>query len=168
MNFATVDPGAATGLAVWSDALTDGPHPVCWTLLHVGTLKYVGARDYLDKIAATIRNYRLEFAVIERYVNFGRRFVNSERMITQQTLLCEAFVDVVLIGKMSWDPMRTRPAMQAEIIRDYGLAAPKNEHERDAVNMGINIFRRLPAANTDKAELLRAAAVGEHNIKLVA
>lgn len=168
MNFATVDPGRETGLAVWSDALTDGPHPVCWTLLHVGTLKYVGARDYLDKIAATIRNYRLEFAVIERYVNFGRRFVNSERMITQQTLLCEAFVDVVLIGKMSWDPMRTRPAMQAEIIRDYGLAAPKNEHERDAVNMGINIFRRLPAANTDKAELLRAAAVGEHKIKLVA
>ena len=168
MNFATVDPGAATGLAVWSDALTDGPHPVCWTLLHVGTLKYVGARDYLDKIAATIRNYRLEFAVIERYVNFGRRFVNAQRMITQQTLLCEAFVDVVLIGKMSWDPMRTRPAMQAGIIRDYGIAVPGNEHERDAVNMGINIFRRLPLAHAEKAAHLKAAAVGEHKIKLVA
>ncbi len=168
MNFATVDPGAATGLAVWSDTITDGPHPQCWTLLHVGTLKYVGARDYLDKIAATIRNYRLEFAVIERYVNFGRRFVNAERMITQQTLLCEAFTDVVLIGKMSWDPMRTKPAMQAEIIRDYGIDAPNNEHERDAVLMGINIFRRLPCDNGVKAEILQAAARSSHKIKLVA
>ena len=116
MNFATVDPGAATGLAVWSDTITDGPHPPCWTLLHVGTLKYVGARDYLDRLEATIRNYRLEFAVVERYVNFGRQFVNAERMITQQTLLCEAFRDVVLIGKRTWDPASTSPDMQKQII----------------------------------------------------
>jgi len=168
MNFATVDPGAATGLAVWSDTITDGPHPQCWTLLHVGTLKYVGARDYLDRLEATIRNYRLEFAVVERYVNFGRQFVNAERMITQQTLLCEAFRDVVLIGKRTWDPASTSPDMQKQIIGDYGIEAPHNEHERDAVHMGINIFRRLPCGAAEKAEHLKAAAVGEHKIKLVA
>jgi len=168
MNFSTVDPGAATGIAIWSDTLTDTVYLPCWTLLHVGTLKYVGARDYLDRLDAIIRNYRLEFAIVERYVNFGRRFVNAERMITQQTLLCEAFRDVVLIGKMSWDPMRTKPAMQAEIIRDYGIDAPNNEHERDAVLMGINIFRRLPCDNGVKAEILQAAARSSHKIKLVA
>ena len=168
MNFATVDPGRETGLAVWSDELTDGPHPVCWRLLHVGTLKYVGARDYLDKIAATIRNYGLEFAVIEKYVNFGRRFVNAERMIAQQTLLVEAFRDVVLIGKRSWDPANTGPMMQRWIMDQYEINAPVNEHERDAVHMGINIFRRLPLAHAEKAAHLKAAAVGEHKIKLVA
>lgn len=168
MNFATVDPGRETGLAIWQDELTDGPHPVCWTLLNVGTLRYVGARDYLDRLEAIIRNYRLEFAVIERYVNFGRQFVNAERMVTQQTLLIEQFRDVVLIGKRTWDPGNTKPKMQTEIIRDYGISDPGNEHTRDAVHMGLEIYRRLPCDGAEKSSYLKAAAVGEHKIRLVA
>jgi hypothetical protein len=51
---------------------------------------------------------------------------------------------------------------------EYSITAPVNEHERDAVHMGINIFRRLPLAHAEKAAHLKAAAVGEHKIKLVA
>lgn len=170
MNFATIDPGRETGIAVWSDRIAEPPVSQWprWTLDHTGTLRYVGARDYLDRLAAMIRNYRLEFAVIERYVNFGRQYKDAERMVTQQTLICEAFEDVVLIGKRSWDPANTKPKMQAEIIAEYGIEAPRNEHERDAVHMGLNIFRRMPWEHADKAAHLKAAAGGEHKIKLVA
>lgn len=182
MYFATVDPGRETGIAVWNGAtirnsvaiLTgvriDGYRtiPPRWDFLHVGTLRYTGARDFLDRLEATIRNYRLEFAVLERYVNFGRQYKDAERMVTQQTLICEAFRDVVLIGKRSWDPANTKPKMQAEIIAEYGIDAPRNEHERDAVHMGLNIFCRLPWEHADKAAHLKAAAGGEHKIKLVA
>ena len=168
MNFCTCDPGVLTGVAIWSDELTDGPYLTRWTLLNVGTLKYVGGRDYLDRLEAIVRNYRLEFAVFEKYVNMGRKYKNAEKMITQQTLLCEQFRDVVLVGKRTWDPYNTKPKMQAEIIRDYGIAPPKNEHESDAVHMALNIFRRLPYPDAEKADRLHDAAVYEHKIRLVA
>jgi len=170
MYFATIDPGRETGIAVWSDRIAEPPVSQWprWTLDHTGTLRYMGARDYLDRLEATIRNYRLEFAVLERYVNFGRQYKDAERMVTQQTLICEAFEDVVLVGKRSWDPANTKPKMQAEIIAEYGIEAPRNEHERDAVHMGLNIFRRMPWEHADKAAHLKAAAGGEHKIKLVA
>jgi hypothetical protein len=164
MNFCTFDPGRETGCAVWSDAVINTNHPARWELLSVGTLRYTSPRDFLDRLEAIKRNYLVAFAIIERYVNYGKLYRNAERMITQQELICSVFPDCILIPKCSWDPNNTMAAFQAQIIKDWGIDCPPNEHERDAVHMGLNIFRRLPADNDKKAIYLRIRSQSDHNI----
>jgi len=164
MNFISADPGRKTGVAVWSDTVINTNHPARWELLSVGTLRYTTPRDFLDRLEAIKRNYCVQFAIVERYVNFGKRYRNAERMITQQELICSVFPDCILIPKRSWDPNNIMPQYQAQIIRDWGLDCPPNEHERDAVHMGLNIFRRLGMVNEEKATHLLALAQGDHKI----
>ena len=167
MNWATFDPGRVTGIAVWSDTIINSNHPARWELLSAGSLKYTSPRDFLDRLEAIKRNYMIEFAVIERYQNFGKRYRNAERMITQQELICSVFPDCILISKRSWDSANTKPPAQKAILAEYGIELPRNEHERDAVHMALNIFRRLPLAHAEKADMLRMAAQSDHKIKLM-
>ena len=167
MNFATFDPGAATGLAIWSDIITNSQHPPRWTLVNVGTVKYSNYREFGDRLEAIKRNHGVAFAVIEKWVNYGRRFANSERMVVQQQIIADVWPAHIWIAKNEWDPARTKPRMQRQIIEDYGIDCPKSEHERDALNIGINIFRRLPFDAEYKAGKLCAAAAVDHKIKLM-
>jgi hypothetical protein len=118
-------------------------------------------------LEAIRRNYLVEFAVIEKYVNYGKLYRNAERMVTQQELICSVFPECILIPKRSWDPNNIMPQYQAQLIKDWGLECPPNEHEKDAVHMMLNLFRRLPMDNAAKAEYLHASAMSNHKIKLM-
>lgn len=167
MNFATFDPGMSTGLAIWSDAVTNSQHPPRWELVNVGTVKYDNYRNFGDRLETIKRNHGVVFAVIEKWVNFGRRFANSEKMVTMQQIIADVWPAHIWVPKRTWDSANTKPKMQRQIIEDYGIDCPKSEHERDALNIGINIFRRLPFDSDYKAGKLCAAAAVDHKIKLM-
>ena len=163
MNFATADPGMSTGLAIWSAEITNSQHPPRWELLHIGTVKYACAREYIDRLEACRKHYNIWFAVIERWVNYGRRFANSEKMVTQQTLLSEVWPQHILIPKKVWDPANMQPGYQRAYALEYGLDTV-NEHELDAVCMGLNLFRRLPVDHEDKAAYLWTRAIDHKTV----
>ena len=100
------------------------------------------------------------FAVIESYENLGRKYKNAFKMYHQEQIIKECFPAHILITKNGWDPAWTKLRAQRMIIEDAGFVCPNSEHEKDSLNMAINIFRRLPLDHEAKAAYLLLRANG--------
>lgn len=161
MTFATFDPGKKTGIAIWNETIADNK---LFDLVSVSTLVYKNADDFLHRVQAIRDHYGLQFAIIEKYLNFGRQYTRAFECVVQQTIIMEQFANYILIPKNVWDSTKMKVLAQKKLIQDYGYNVPKNEHERDVIAMMIRIFNRLPVDNEQKAQYLFDRAKNHHTI----
>lgn len=164
MKFAFIDPGALTGISIFNETLRPFAGGWLWQHLSTATVQYKNTLDYLNRLKAIINNYGIQFAVIEEYVNYGRKYKAAYKAYHQQAICQEVWLDHIIIPKKTWDPANMKPKAQRELLSYYGFDSDLDEHSRDTLCMAIRIFNRLPVNNEDKSLYLWARAQDEKTI----
>jgi hypothetical protein len=149
MNFASIDPGADTGIAVFSDTCQ---------LLSIGTIRDAGLlTDYYAKLEATKRNYNIAFALIEAYQPFARRPQASK--VQAQIRCCQdVFPLHVMVLTGAWNPAHWKDGYKRKVAAALFNQIFSNSHTTDSALMGGRIFNRINAINGNGfSDLLRLA-----------
>jgi len=148
LRWCSIDPGSPTGVAIFDQY---GKHVI------TGTIKYLTAADYIDRMKKMRDFHSIAFALLESYTPFitGRKGVfrtrTSHKVSTQVQICKEIFPEHIFVNPKQWNPSSYSDKWKRAIVRsDYHIDMT-NSHETDAFLMAMNIWKRVQMATGQRA-----------------
>jgi len=148
LRWCSIDPGSPTGVAIFDEYGKS---------ILTGTVKYLTAEDYINRLKQMRDYHMIAFALLESYTPFiaGRKGVfrtrTSFKVNTQLQICKEIFKEHVLVNPKQWNPGSYSDRWKRAIVRSEYFIDLKNSHETDAFLMGMNIWKRVQMATGSRA-----------------
>jgi hypothetical protein len=148
MNFVCIDPGRATGCAI-SSLIPFG------NLIEVGTIRDNGSIEkYCDALRKMKERHDIQFAVIEKYQNFGKYFVDASTVQAEIRACQDVFPRHIMVATGQWNPRHFQDKYKRLMAASTFRRTFTNSHTTDAA-MILNWFCQLVIAWAQYAGLSR-------------